>query len=87
MINYRKFAYPILESLQLLGPNIQFSDRNDMIINDMKISGSAMHVYKNRVLAHGTILFSANLEKLSKALKSNSFKYTDKSIKSVSSQL
>jgi lipoate-protein ligase A len=86
MINYRKFASPILESLRLLGLNVQFSDRNDMIIDNMKISGSAMHVYKNRVLAHGTILLNSNLEKLSGALKCNSYKYTDKSIKSVRSK-
>jgi lipoate---protein ligase len=87
MINYRKFATPVLVSLHQLGLNVQFSDRNDMIINDMKISGSAMHVYKNRVLAHGTILFNSNLEKLSGSLKSNAYKYTDKSIKSVRSKI
>lgn len=87
MINYQKFVLPIIESLQLLGLNVQFSRRNDMIINDMKISGSAMHVYKNRVLAHGTLLFNSNIEKLSASLLSHLDKYTDKSIKSVRSKI
>ena len=28
-----------------------------MLINGLKISGNAEHVYKNRVLHHGTLLF------------------------------
>ncbi len=87
LINYQRFALPVLESLRLLGLNVQFSSRNDMLINDLKISGSAMHVYKNRVLAHGTILFDAEKDKLSGVLNSHSEKYTDKAIKSVRSKI
>ncbi len=86
-INYQRFARPVLESLRLLGLNVHFSDRNDLFINGLKISGSAMHVYKNRVLAHGTLLFEADKNELSEALKSNSIKYIDKAIKSVRSKV
>ena len=87
MINYQKFASPIKESLQQLGLDVQFSERNDLIIDGLKISGSAMHVFKQRVLAHGTLLFNADLEKLSNALKNSREKYTDKAIKSVKSKV
>ena len=49
-INYKKFTYPILESLRDMGLNVEFADRNDLIIDTKKISGNAMHIFKTRVL-------------------------------------
>jgi len=86
-INYKKFTYPILESLRDMGLNVEFSDRNDLIIDTKKISGNAMHIFKTRVLSHGTLLFNTNLNQLSAALKNNPQKYIDKSIKSVRSKV
>ena len=86
-INYKKFTNPILESLREIGLNVEFSDRNDLIIDTKKISGNAMHIFKTRVLSHGTLLYDTNLDQLSAALKNNSQKYIDKSIKSVRSKV
>lgn len=86
-VNYKKFTYPILESLRDMGLNVEFSDRNDLIIDTKKISGNAMHIFKTRVLSHGTLLFNTNLNQLSAALKNNPQKYIDKSIKSVRSKV
>jgi lipoate-protein ligase A len=86
-INYKKFTYPILESLRDMGLNVEFSDRNDLIIDTKKISGNAMHIFKTRVLSHGTLLFNTDLNQLSAALKNNPQKYFDKSIKSVRSKV
>ena len=41
-----------------------------------------MHIYKNRVLAHGTLLINSDLINLSKSLNGKPEKYTDKSIPS-----
>jgi lipoate-protein ligase A len=46
-----------------------------------------MHISKNRVLCHGTLLFNSDLKNLSSSLKSNKDHYTDKSIKSVPSKV
>jgi len=86
-INYKKFTYPILESLREIGLNVEFSDRNDLLIDTKKISGNAMHIFKTRVLSHGTLLFNTDLNQLSSALKNNPLKYFDKSIKSVKSKV
>lgn len=86
-INFRKFTMPILDSLKEEGLNVQFSDRHDIILDGHKISGNAMHVYRSRVLSHGTLLFNSNLNTLSMALRNHPEKYIDKSIKSVKSKV
>ena len=48
----------------------------------MKVSGNAEHVYKNRVLHHGTLLFNTDLNKLNESITSKG-DYVSKSVKSV----
>ena len=86
-INFEKFTFPILNALNQLNLNAKFSERHDILINNQKVSGNAMHVYRNRVLSHGTLLYRSDLTHLSQALKNNPTKYTDKSIKSVKSKV
>jgi len=57
--DFRKFTLPILEVLQKLGIDARFEGRNDLTIDGKKFSGNAETVWKNRVLHHGTLLFSA----------------------------
>ena len=86
-LNFNKFTLPILEFLIDIGLRVKFSGRNDLIIDNQKISGNAMHIYKSRVLSHGTLLFNANLKNLSNSLNNNTLNYSDKSIKSVKSKV
>ncbi len=85
--NFRKFTTPILNVLNSLNINAEFSGRNDLTIEGKKFSGNAQYNYKNRVLHHGTLLFSSNITDLSKALQSKPLKFQDKSIKSVLSRV
>ncbi len=87
LVDFRKYTDPIIEVLQHLGIEAQFAGRNDILIDGKKISGNAEHIYKNRVLHHGTLLFSSEMEDLSKALKVNPLKYKDKGVKSVRSRV
>ena len=81
-ISYKIITEFIFLFLQQLVPELSLSERNDFMLEGKKISGSAMHVYKNRVLAHGTLLIDCNLTNLSLSLKANLAIYTDKSIAS-----
>lgn len=85
--NFRKFTLPILNVLTSLNINAEFSGRNDLTIEGKKFSGNAQYNYKNRVLHHGTLLFSSNITDLSKALQAKPLKFQDKSIKSVLSRV
>lgn len=86
-ISYRRFTYPIVCALKSIGIDAEYSGRNDLLLENKKISGNAMHIYKKRVLCHGTLLFSTELKNLSSALKNNPDKYIDKSIKSIPSKV
>lgn len=85
--NFRKFTQPIINILNKLSINAEFSGRNDITIDGRKVSGNAQYNYKNRMLHHGTLLFSANVSSLVSALKAKSQKFQDKSVKSVSSRV
>ncbi len=86
-VDFRKFTRPILDVLQTMGINAKFEGRNDLTIEGKKFSGNAEHVWKNRTLHHGTLLFSAVMTDLSSALKVNPLKFTDKAVKSVRSRV
>lgn len=82
-LNFQRFTLPILESLRALGIDCQFEGRNDLVINGQKFSGNAQTIERDRVLHHGTLLFSAEMADLSGVLKINQAKYADKAVKSV----
>lgn len=81
--DFRKYTLPLLEVLQKLGVNAQFEGRNDLTIDGKKFSGNAEHIYKNKILHHGTLLFSSEMKNVSEALKINPLKYSDKAVKSI----
>ncbi len=87
LIDFRKYTEPILEVLQVLGVNAKFEGRNDLTIDGKKFSGNAEHIVKNRVLHHGTLLFSAEMTDMTGALKVNPLKFRDKAVKSVRSRV
>jgi len=83
MVDFKKYTLPILEVLQVLGVDARFEGRNDLTIEGKKFSGNAEHVFKNKVLHHGTLLFTSEMKNVSGALKINPLKYSDKAVKSV----
>ncbi len=87
LVDFKKYTQPIIEVLQKLGVNAIFEGRNDLTIDGKKFSGNAVHVVKNRVLQHGTLLFASEMADLSSALKVNPLKFTDKAVKSVRSRV
>lgn len=83
LVDFRRYTRPIIEVLQSMGVNAEFSGRNDIMIDGKKFSGNAEHVFKNKVMHHGTLLFSSNMPNISGALKINPLKYKDRAVKSV----
>ena len=86
-IDFLKYLQPIVDALQSLGVPAAFSGRNDLVINGQKISGNAMTFFGNRVLEHGTLLFSSQMSDLANALKVDPDKFIDKAVKSVRSRV
>ena len=83
MVDFRLYTKPILAILLELGVDARFEGRNDLTIKGKKFSGNAEHVVKNKVLHHGTLLFSSEMTDISGSLKINPLKYSDRAVKSV----
>lgn len=86
LVDFKRFTAPIIEFLKELGLNAYRGEKNDIRIGNYKVSGNAEHVYKNRVMHHGTLLYSTNMLWLEQAIKSNENSYTDRAIRSNRSQ-
>lgn len=87
LVDFQKYTQPILDVLLKIGIQAKFEGRNDLTIDGKKFSGNAEHVFKNRVLHHGTLLFSSVMTDLTEALKVDENKFQDKSVKSVRSRV
>lgn len=87
LVDYKRATQPIIEALGGMGLKVRLGKRNELLINGLKISGTASHVYKKRVLHHGTLLFSSEMENLSAALNPVNDKFTDRAVKSIRSRV
>lgn len=85
--DFKRFTQPIIDLLKTLDIDADFSGRNDLLINGQKFSGNAQYNYKNKVMHHGTLLFSSQITDLSNALKVKPIKFEGKGIKSVKSRV
>ena len=81
-IDYRKHTKPVVDFLSSCGIDARFEGKNDIRIEGLKISGNAEHVHRNRVLHHGTILFSTSLESLRNSIRKDSSCYSSRAVNS-----
>ncbi len=85
MVNFRKYTAPVIDFMNKTGVSARFAGKNDIRAGEMKISGNAEHVYKKRVLHHGTLLYDADLDTLREAIRVEPGRYQDRSVQSVRS--
>lgn len=85
--SFKQFVQPILEVLNKLGAPAEFSGRNDLTIDGKKISGNAQYRDRNRVLHHGTLLFTSDIGNLTRAINPSQVKYKGTSVESVRSRV
>ncbi len=81
------FAKPLIAALGRMGVDAVLSGRNDLLVEDKKVSGCAHGKLKNRLLYHGTLLFSADLSAMRGALRAHEDKYQGRGIASVASRV
>ena len=67
-ISFAAFCKPVQQALLSFGVSAVISGRNDMTVNQCKISGNAQYSRENRVMHHGTLLYDTDLTMLSQAL-------------------
>ena len=77
----------IIKALKTLGVNAELSGRNDLTVEDKKISGSAFKHTSTLSFHHGTLLVNADLTQLANYLNPHPLKLAAKGIKSVRSRV
>jgi lipoic acid synthetase len=77
----------IVSAIAKLGVDIQFSGRNDLLVDGRKCSGIAEYIHNDRMVIHGTILFDTNLHHLVSSLTPHPKKLASKAIDSVRSRV
>ncbi len=87
LVDFKKHTQPIIDVLKSLGIDARIGGKNDIRVGDKKISGNAEHIFKNRVLHHGTLLFNSNLDELNESIKVDLEAYSDKAVKSIRSHV
>ncbi len=86
-IDFVRFLTPIKEALASIGIETEISGRNDLLMGEKKISGSAQCRKYGKVLHHGTLLIDVDSEALSSVLNVSSEKLVSKGINSVRSRV
>lgn len=81
-VDFRKYTLPVIEFLSTLGVDAKFEGKNDLKVDGLKISGNAEHVYRQRVLHHGTLLFDSKLDLLRNSLRKDTSYYTTRAVSS-----
>jgi lipoate---protein ligase len=90
LIDFKKHLEPVNAFLHSLEIPSVYSGRNDLLVNDFKVSGNAEHIYskKNRVIHHGTLLFDVDLKSLTSAIAAKSnMAFKSHAVKSVRSRV
>jgi lipoate-protein ligase A len=77
----------IVNAVNSLGINAEFSGRNDILAEGRKFSGNAFYSSGGKAMHHGTILIDTNFEKLSDYLQVSKAKMKSKGVKSVKSRV
>lgn len=84
---FRRFTAPIIDALRNIGVEAVLEGRNDLLIDGRKFSGNAVAYHGDRILQHGTLLFSSSMEDLSSALNSRPEKFAGKAVQSMRSRV
>ncbi|WP_321319703.1 lipoate--protein ligase [Labilibaculum sp.] len=87
LVDFQKYSQPIIDTLQKLHVNAKFEGKSDLTIDGKKFSGNASHIFKNKLMQHGTMLFSSDLNRLNQLLKVNPLKFKDRGIRSIRSKV
>ena len=83
LVNFNKATEPIISFLKNNGIHATFEGKSNLRISGLKFSGNSAHVYKNKVLHHGTLLFNTDLDLLNKIITPPKQQITDKAVQSI----
>ena len=70
-VNFKEHIIPVSEALGALGIVNTITPRNDIFVNDHKVSGNAEHINSKlkRILHHGTLLYDSDIIRLNGSIR------------------
>lgn len=84
--NYRHLLQPIADCLkQDYGLNCHINERNDLRLDEFKVSGSAQFTDRKRIISHCTLLIDSDLDRLRKAIRPEGYQFETRAMNSVRS--
>lgn len=81
-MDFSTFTQPVVSLLNNMNIPAKLEGRNDLLIDGKKFSGNAKLAKNGKMIQHGTLLISSQMEVLGDALKVNPLKFIDKAVKS-----
>jgi lipoate-protein ligase A len=79
-VDFRKYTQPVIDFLASIGVKASFEGKNDLKVGGFKISGNAEHIHGDRVLHHGTLLFSTSLDMLRNSIRKDPSHYISRAV-------
>lgn len=82
-IDFARFLVPVRKILDEIGFSCEISSRNDLLCRGLKFNGNAQRIAKERILHHGSILYSCDTGTMGDLLTPPKIKMKSKGISSV----
>lgn len=80
---YRLFAEPVIRTCADYGVVARFAGRNDLLVGQRKIYGSAQVAWYDAFMQNGTFLVNMDLQAMARALTPPALKFADKPAQSI----
>jgi len=80
---YHQYVMLVLGALKSLGIQAKATGRNDLMVGEGKVSGSAFYHVNGKGIVHGTLLYDTDTDNMSACLTPDTRKMESKGVKSV----
>lgn len=81
-VDFKRFIEPINIFFRERGLDPEVGEKNEIRVDGLKFSGNAEHLFRNRILHHGTILFSSDMKNLRESLRKGDAIFRSRSVQS-----
>ncbi len=85
--SFKDYLSKVVDAFKPLGIKLDFSGRNDILLDDKKVSGTAFMQNKNGMIMHGTLMYDCDVETMVRAITPSDEKLVSKGIASVRSRV
>jgi lipoate-protein ligase A len=82
-INFKENSSAVVSTLNKLDVHANFNERNDILIDNKKISGTARYVTKKGIIHHGSLLYNTDIDEMVRSITVDDEKIVSKGIKSI----